>query len=170
MANSERLAASEPFHLLPEDRSSHIPVNSIPSAVTGLLSQSRLPLCFTPRRTQHFCPEHEIPLQQPENDTKKSSFCVIWTVSLTCLCAERTKLLPLPHIFLLLPGSFNRIIIVPSFIKCDRLVSASFFSEPCALRSRHTVHWSTKQIEQMFLTLCVMPRPQNVSVGYAVRG
>lgn len=65
--------------------------------------------------------------------------------------------------------SFNRIIIVPSFIKCDRLVSVSFF-EPCALRSRRTVHWSTKQIEQMFLTLCVMPHPQILSVGHAVRG
>lgn len=75
---------------------------------------------------------------------------------MACVCTGCTKLTC--HSIFLSLCSFNRIIIVPSFIKCDRHVSVSFL-ELCALRSWRTVHWSTKQIEQMFLTLCAMPHP-----------
>lgn len=73
------------------------------------------------------------------------------------------------HSIFLFPTTFRMIIIVPAFIKCDRHITASFL-ELCALRSWHNVHWTTKQIEQMFLTLRVMPHPQILSAGYAVSG
>lgn len=163
----------ELLHLLPEDCSSHIPVNSILSAVTGLLSlvmsqwYSLLPVSpLKGHRVAMVCLEHEIPLLEAEKDSKCSFFCYLKRFS--GMCVYWVYKAPFHYIFLLL-CSFNRIIIVPSFIKCDRLVSVSFL-EPCALRSWHTVHWSTKQIEQMFLTLCTMPHPQILSVGYTVRG
>lgn len=63
-------------------------------------------------------------------------------------------------------SAFNRIIIVHSFIKCDRLVSASFL-ELCALESWHTVRWSKKT--DVSDTLCD-PHPPILFVGYVVRG
>ena len=72
----------ELLHLLPEDSSSHIPVNSILSVVTGLLSvvmKVSLPLVFHPSKdtVAVVCLEHEIPLLVAEKDTKLSVLCYL---------------------------------------------------------------------------------------------
>lgn len=98
------------------------------------------------------CLEHEIPLLEA-GKYKKNAIYLCYLKHFSGMGVYWEYKTHIHSIFLLL-CSFNRIIIVPSFIKCDRLVSASFL-EPCALESWHTVHWSKIQIEQMFLTLCV---------------
>lgn len=90
--------------------------------------------------------------------------CVIWNISAACVCTECTKLPSTPFFF---RSAVSTGLLLFPLISSVTDLSVFQFLEPCALRS---VHWSTKQIEQMFLTLCVMPRPQILSVGYAVRG
>lgn len=141
------------FELCPASQvcNSHIPVNSIPSTMTGLLSlvMGCCKCLLPPVRTQ-FVPRKIF--FSPEVVYKKNVLCV-WSA--------RTYL-PLHSVFYR-SSVFGRIPIVSSFIKCDRLVSVIFL-EPCAQGSWHTVHWSTTQIEQMFLTLCVILHLQNYSV------
>lgn len=98
--------------------------------------------------------EHEIPSAHCERRRTQTAIYLPYLSRFSGTGVRRAHSFHVGCIYLSL-RRFNRIIIVPSFIKCDRLVSASFV-EPCALGSWHTVQWSVAQIGQMFLTLCMM--------------
>ena len=127
----------EPLHVLPEAVSSHIPVNSIGGdwAPHPVMSQWR---CLFPLQGHTAAAvrlEHETPLLETWEGHKTLFFVFFFfffSLSETFqghVCVHWVYKAHFHSISLWL-RSFNRIIIVPSFIKCDRLVSASFL-EPC---------------------------------------
>lgn len=136
----------ELLHLVLRAHSSHIPAKSALAAVVEPppppQSAATLPL------------EHEIPSAHCERGRTQTAIYLRYLGRFSGTGVRRARGLHVGRIYRWL-RRFNGIIIVPSFIKCDRLVSASFV-EPCALGSWHTVHWSGTQIGQMFLTLRMM--------------
>lgn len=65
----------------------------------------------------------------------------------------------------------DRIIVVPAFINGDRLVARFIFGTVCpGILAFYPLEGGKKQIEQMFLTLCVMLPPPILLLGYVVRG
>lgn len=150
----------ELLHLVLRAHSSHIPVNRALAAVAEppppQQSAATLPL------------EHEIPSAHCERRRTQTAIYLRYLGRFSGMGVRRAHGLHVGCIYLSL-RRFNRIIIVPSFIKCDRLVGASFV-EPCALGSWHAVHWSGTQIGQMFLTLCMMATSSSPEVWRGALG
>ena len=140
MANSEQLAEAGLClnHCMCCLRPFPLTSQWILSVVTGLLILSWAsdgvcsPSKDTPRQQFVWSMKHLS--SRPEKDTKRFFFLFFFFFPLSetfqgHVCVHWVYKAHFHSISLWL-RSFNRIIIVPSFIKCDRLVSASFL-EPC---------------------------------------
>lgn len=95
--------------------------------------------------------------------------CVISIVSAAWVCTEHTKLTS--TLFFFRSAVWTGLLLFPLLSMVTDSSLASFL-EPRAPGSWHSIHWreKKKQIEQMFLTLCVMLPPPILLLGYVVRG